>query len=40
VVHDLAEASVGDITPFDGITKEAKQKLEEVRFFLASVSLY
>lgn len=30
VVHDLAEASVGDITPFDGVTKEAKQKLEEV----------
>lgn len=30
VVHDLAEASVGDITPFDGISKEAKQKLEEV----------
>ena len=33
VVHDLAEASVGDITPFDGVTKEVKQKLEEVRFF-------
>lgn len=30
VVHDLAEASVGDITPFDGISKKQKQKLEEV----------
>lgn len=30
VVHDLAEASVGDITPFDGITKAQKQKLESV----------
>lgn len=30
VVHDLAEASVGDITPFDGITKAQKQKLEGV----------
>lgn len=27
--HDLAEAVVGDITPFDGITKEEKRKLEE-----------
>lgn len=31
VVHDLAEATVGDITPFDGITKAQKQKLEAVR---------
>lgn len=30
VVHDLAEAIVGDITPHDGISKEQKQKLEEV----------
>ncbi|KAJ1732298.1 hypothetical protein LPJ61_002110 [Coemansia biformis] len=28
IVHDLAEALVGDITPFDGITKEEKRKLE------------
>lgn len=30
VVHDLAEALVGDITPHDGISKAQKQKLEEV----------
>jgi len=29
LVHDLAEALVGDITPFDGIKKEEKHKLEE-----------
>lgn len=28
LVHDLAEAQVGDITPFDGISKEEKTKLE------------
>jgi len=28
LVHDLAEAIVGDITPHDGITKEEKYKLE------------
>lgn len=27
--HDLAEAIVGDITPYDGITKEEKRILEE-----------
>ena len=32
MVHDLAEAVVGDITPFDGVTKEEKQRLEEVKF--------
>lgn len=31
VVHDLAEAEVGDITPFDGISKEEKQRMETVR---------
>lgn len=31
VVHDLAEAEVGDITPFDGISKEEKQARETVR---------
>lgn len=31
VVHDLAEALVGDITPHDGISKAEKAKLEEVR---------
>eukprot|EP00026_Physarum_polycephalum_P011759 Phypoly_transcript_12002.p1 GENE.Phypoly_transcript_12002~~Phypoly_transcript_12002.p1 ORF type:complete len:352 (+),score=43.57 Phypoly_transcript_12002:26-1081(+) len=28
LVHDLAESLVGDITPFDGVTKEQKRKLE------------
>ncbi len=30
LVHDLAEAVVGDITPYDGVSKEEKRKLEEV----------
>jgi putative hydrolase of HD superfamily len=30
LVHDLAEALAGDITPYDGITREQKRKLEEV----------
>lgn len=30
VVHDLAEAEVGDITPFDGISREEKQAREAV----------
>lgn len=30
MVHDLAEAIVGDITPYDGVSKEDKRKLEEV----------
>lgn len=28
IVHDLAEAIVGDITPFDGVSKEEKYKRE------------
>src|SRR5438552_17296826 len=28
LVHDLAEASVGDITPHDGIDREEKQRRE------------
>lgn len=36
IVHDLAEALVGDITPHDGISKAQKQKLEEVRFGVCS----
>ncbi|KAJ2724145.1 hypothetical protein GGI07_002180 [Coemansia sp. Benny D115] len=28
IVHDLAEALVGDITPYDGISKECKQQME------------
>ena len=30
MVHDLAESVVGDITPYDGVTKEEKRVLEEV----------
>ncbi|KAL7412513.1 HD domain-containing protein [Mrakia frigida] len=30
VVHDLAEAHVGDITPVDGVSKKEKHRLEEV----------
>lgn len=30
MVHDLAEAIVGDITPYDGVSKEEKKILEEV----------
>ena len=30
LVHDLAEATVGDITPYDGVSKEDKRRLEEV----------
>ena len=29
LVHDLAESIVGDITPYDGVTKEQKRKLEQ-----------
>jgi len=34
VVHDLAEAHVGDIAPSDGISKEAKNMLESVSYLL------
>ena len=30
MVHDLAEAIVGDITPYDGVSKADKRRLEEV----------
>ena len=30
LLHDVAEAYVGDITPYDGVTKEEKRRLEEV----------
>lgn len=30
LVHDVAEAVVGDITPYDGVSKEEKRRLEEV----------
>ena len=29
LIHDLAESIVGDITPYDGVTKEQKRKLEQ-----------
>ncbi|KAG1743132.1 HD domain-containing protein [Suillus lakei] len=32
VVHDLAEAQVGDITPREGICKQEKQRLEAVSY--------
>ena len=28
IVHDLAESIVGDITPYDNVTKEEKKKKE------------
>ena len=31
LVHDLAEAQVGDITPYENFTKEEKHRLEQVR---------
>ena len=30
LVHDLQEAVVGDITPFDGVSKEEKAKKEQI----------
>ena len=33
VVHDLAEAVVGDITPLDGVSKADKEILERVTTF-------
>ena len=30
LVHDMAEALVGDITPFCGLSKEEKKQKEEV----------
>lgn len=32
LVHDLAESIVGDITPYDGVSKEQKRRLEENAF--------
>lgn len=32
VVHDLAEAIVGDIAPSDGVPKETKARLEAVYY--------
>lgn len=32
LMHDLAEAVVGDITPYQGVSKEEKRRLEEVYY--------
>ena len=39
LLHDLAEAKVGDITPFDGVSKEDKRRLEEtaLRMILSNI---
>ena len=34
LVHDLAESIAGDITPYDGISKEDKKQLELVCLYL------
>ena len=33
LVHDMAESIVGDVTPFDGISKTEKHKMEEAGLF-------
>jgi putative hydrolases of HD superfamily len=40
MVHDLAESLVGDITPYDGVSKEDKRKLEEVRIVNYSIQKF
>jgi putative hydrolases of HD superfamily len=37
MVHDLAEAIIGDITPHDGVSLEDKHAMEEVSFQFAAV---
>lgn len=37
IVHDIAEAIAGDITPSDGLTKEEKFKAELVRQEIGSL---
>ena len=39
IVHDLAEAIVGDIAPSDGIPKETKTRLEAVAFIYIYIQL-
>lgn len=39
LLHDMAEAIVGDITPFDGITEEQKHERESVAMDFMSMSL-
>ncbi len=38
LVHDLAEAVIGDITPYDGVSKEEKRRMEEVNFTTTTCS--
>lgn len=42
LVHDIAEALVGDITPFGGVTKEEKHRreLETIEYLVALVEPY
>ena len=40
MVHDLAEAIVGDITPLDGVSKADKRRLEEVCVLIIYSSVY
>ena len=39
MVHDLAEAIVGDITPYDGVSKAEKRRLEEVGILVIYMSM-
>ena len=32
LIHDLAESITGDFTPSDNVSKEEKQKLEDVDY--------
>jgi 5'-deoxynucleotidase YfbR-like HD superfamily hydrolase len=38
-MHDLAEAVVGDITPYQGVSKEEKRRLEEVSSSVSQIRL-
>ena len=37
IIHDLAEAIVGDIAPSDGIPKETKTRLETVVLYISNL---
>lgn len=39
IVHDLAEARVGDITPHDGVAPQDKQRMEEEAFLALTTGL-
>lgn len=42
VIHDIAEALVGDITPFDGVTKQEKHRreYESIKFMSGLIEPY